>query len=134
MKGKEALKILEGQREGAKRREIDKPPVVSQQYITGTVGHTFARATRREQVSVENFQEKRTACLSGKGRVERERFSVRARSGVGDPVRIGLSEYRGQMRPVFMGLLLYGRGKGEGGREEGKEKPPIGAGKCKVHP
>lgn len=66
-------------------------------------------------MSVETFQEKRTAHLSRKGRVERERFSVRARSGVGHPARIGLSVYRGQMRPVFMGLLLYGRGKGEGG-------------------
>ena len=50
MKGKEALKILEGQREGAKRREIDKPPVVSQQYITGTVGHIRTRDTERTSV------------------------------------------------------------------------------------
>jgi hypothetical protein len=87
------------------------------------MGDTFARATRRENRVRRKIPEKKTArlCL-GRG-VGRERFSIRARSGVGGGIQLEL-DYLHTGDKSFVsswGYYPYGRGK-EGRGERGRER------------
>jgi hypothetical protein len=110
---------------------MDLTPVVSQKYITGTMGDTFARATRRENRIHRKIPEKKTSRLRlGRGGgVERERFSIRARSGVGG---VSSSNWIICIQVTNVSFLhgaitrmAAGKRRGERG---GRERSPVGAG------